>query len=262
MIDAVRPISKKDAVALINRFHYSKVLPRINRHFIGGFFDGELVAVCTLGYGVRPLHTIKKIFPTLDVKDYLEIGKLCVDDKMERNTESNFISQVISYIKANIQDIKILYSWSDGIIGKPGYVYQASNFYYGGFITTEMYLNEEGFRMHPRTVQGLSTVKSSGKLNSRSFETTQAMGLKKYFGYQFRYCYPVCHKKEWKKIVTQSTVKWERQGYPKDADCKWLIQTAKGKRAECEKPSFISTKYMKEEYKQKNASYSNQDLFN
>ena len=260
MIDEVRPISKDSAVELINRFHYSKVLPRINKHFIGGFCKGELVAVCTLGYGVRPLHTIKKIFPTLDVKDYFEIGKLCVDDKMERNTESNFISQVIAYIKTNIPNVKLLYSWSDGIIGKPGYVYQASNFFYGGFILTEMYLNDEGFRIHPRSVQGLSTVKSTGKFNSRSFETTQAMGLKKYFGYQFRYCYPLCNKREWHKLLPQSTVSWERKGFPKDADCKWFMQTSKGKREECPKPSFILTKYMKETYHKKE-SFSSGDLF-
>lgn len=244
MIENVKFIRKQEAVQLIEKYHYSKVLPKINKHFIGGFYENELVAVCTLGYGVRPKHTIKKIFPTLDVKDYFEIGKLCVADEMPKNTESNFISKCIKLTKDNF-DIKLIFSWADGIVGKPGFVYQCSNFFYGGFIWTEMYLDSEGIRVHPRTFQGISKGEKVGKFRSRSYEVTKKQGLVKYFGKQFRYVYPVCNKRDWKNLLKISPYKWERCNYPKDNDCEWMVQKDKNKREFCGKPDFKMTKYIK-----------------
>lgn len=249
MLDKVDLITKEQAVSIIMKYHYSKVLPRINKFFVGGWKGDELVAVCTLGYGVRPLHTLKRAFPTLEVKDYLEIGKLCISDEMPRNTESYFISKVVSIIKQIAPEVKLLYSWSDGIIGKPGYVYQSSNFYYGGYIWTEMYLSPEGVRVHPRSMQGLSNgEKNGGKFKSRAFDVTKAMGFEKYFGLQFRYVYPLCHKKEWAMIKQASPFEWEQKNYPKDKDCIWKHQISKGLHVPCEKPPFTSTQYLKKEW--------------
>lgn len=248
MLDHVGVISNEYAKKVVEKHHYSKVMPRITKFSIGGFKDNKVVAVCTLGYGVRPYHTIKKIFPSLEVKDYLEIGKLCVTDEMPKNTESFFISKVIKLVKGLNPELKILFSWADGIIGKPGYVYQASNFYYGGYIWTEMYLDEKGNRVHPRTLQGVSVgEKGDNKYKSRSFEVTQKMGYTKYFGLQFRYMYPLCNKKEIKLLLKESPYEWKRKDYPKDVDCKWKKQLHKGKHVGCDKPPFITTNYIKED---------------
>ena len=254
MITEIREIARQEAIDVINKFHYSKIIPRISKIYIGGYSEGELVAVCTLGYGVRPLHTIKKIFPTVDVPEYLEIGKLCVDDKMPRNSESTFIAMVIHHLQKNYKHIKLLYSWADGIIGKPGYVYQASNFFYGGYIWTEMYLDKSGVRVHPRSFQGFSNGKKKEgcQFNSRDYEVTTAMGFKKYFGLQFRYVYPLCNKNEWKKLLETSPMTWERCNYPKTVDCQWKEQLSKGKRISCDKPNFTMGKYVKQDYLNKN----------
>jgi len=243
----ITPISKVTAVNFIQETHYSKVMPRINKVFIGGFVDNKLVAVMTLGYGTRPLHTLKIMFPTLEVSQYFELGKLCVLDEMPRNTESTFISKCIKYIKQHHPERKVLFSWADGIIGKPGYVYQASNFYYGGKITTEMYIDSAGNRVHPRSFQGFSPGKKAEgtQYKSRSYEVTQAAGYTKYFGFQFRYIYPLCNEKEWKALQATSPFPWQRQDYPKDASCAWFKQLEKGKRIECDMPSFSGTEYKK-----------------
>lgn len=245
MLDSVSIISLNDAKRIIQKYHYSKVMPRLTKYCVGGFVGDDLVAVCTLGYGVRPLHTIKKAFPLLGVSDYLEIGKLCVSDEMPRNTESYFIAQVVKVVQKTSPNVFLLYSWADGIIGKPGYVYQASNFYYGGFIWTEMYMDKDGNRVHPRTMQGISTGERIGKFKSRSYEVTSKMGYQKYFGLQFRYVYPLCDKRLWKIIIDSSPFTWERKDYPKDWDCEWKIQTGKGKRVDCGKPPFVITDYVK-----------------
>jgi hypothetical protein len=244
MLDYISEVSKTTAVNFVRQYHYSEVMPRINKIFIGGFKDNKIVAVMVLGYGTRPLHTIRKMFPSLLVKDYLELGKLCVSEEMPKNTESTFIARCIKHIKQHYPERKVLFSWADGIIGKPGYVYQASNFYYGGKITTEMYIDNNGNRMHPRSFQGISPDKT-GKFGCRSYEVTTKAGFTKLFGYQFRYVYPLCNKNEWKSLQETSPFNWQRCNYPKDNDCKWWKQTSKGKREQCDLPPFITTKYKK-----------------
>ena len=59
---SLKEITKAEALAMVKKYHYSNILPRINKHFVGFFLDEELVGVVTLGWGTRPLHTIKKIF--------------------------------------------------------------------------------------------------------------------------------------------------------------------------------------------------------
>jgi hypothetical protein len=245
MLDAVTFAGNSMVRNLVVQCHYSKVMPRITKACIGGWQGQSIVAGMTLGYGTRPRHTIEGMFPSVGVPQYLEIGKLCVRDEMPRNTESYFIARAIELLKKDMPEIVILFSWADGILGKPGYVYQASNFFYGGFITTEIYLTEEGVKVHPRTVQGI-TARDGELRGPRDYETTQALGLTKYFGKQFRYVYPLCGKREWRRLVDESPMTWVRGGYPKDIDCTWEVQTGLGKREVCGAPPFLSGDYVKD----------------
>ena len=132
---------------MIQTYHYSNTLPKINKLFLGFYLGGVLVGVVTLGYGTRPKHTIKKLWAELDTKDYLEIGRMCMSDDMPRNSESQMLSQLIKWLKINRPDIKVLFTWADGMLGKVGYVYQASNFIYAGYAGGEMYL-KDGIKIH------------------------------------------------------------------------------------------------------------------
>lgn len=246
-MDRVTPIHIGQARRFVAKHHYNKTMPRLTKLCVGGFSGERLVAICTFGYGVRPVHTLANIFPTLSVSNYLEIGRLCVDDAIPRNGESWFMSRAFKVVRNTFDDVKILYSWSDGIVGKPGYVYQASNFYYGGYIWTEMYLSEDGNRVHPRTMQGISCVDGRGKFHSRDYETTRALGYTKYFGLQFRYVYPLCSRREWKKLSGASPIDWSQGNYPKSEDCKWMVQVDKGVRVECNAPRFVSSTYVRED---------------
>ena len=70
----------------------------------------KLVGVVTLGWGTRPRHTIQRIFPSLDTKDYLEIGRMCMTEEMPRNSESQMLSQLVKWIRKNIPELKILFT--------------------------------------------------------------------------------------------------------------------------------------------------------
>jgi len=65
---AIKEISKQTALKMVQKYHYSNTLPKINKHFLGFYLENELVGVITLGWGTRPLHTIKRIFPSLSTE--------------------------------------------------------------------------------------------------------------------------------------------------------------------------------------------------
>jgi len=221
----VEQISKEQFVQMVYKYHYSKVLPKLTKIYLG---DSELNAVMSLGWGVRPLHTIKKLFPSLVSKDYLEIGKMCLNDDSPKNSESMFISRCIKWLKLNRPDIRVLFTWADGMLGKAGYIYQASNFLYGGYIWTDTYLSSYGEKIHPR---------STGVIGGRpNMNKMKKLDWKQYRGKQFRYCYFLCSKKEKKILLNESTVDWTLN-HPKDIDLEWKERTDNGW-VVCEKPPY------------------------
>jgi hypothetical protein len=210
-----------NALDIVFNNHYSKVMPRLTKHFLGSFIDKKLVAVLTLGWGVQPLNTIKILFPSLITKDYLEIGKMCMLEELPKNSESMILSKMFKWVKENRPDVKLIYTWADGILGKPGYVYQAANFLYGGFITTDLYLSDTGERVHPRTAQSYLKDKKDVSIGRRpNKEFLIENNWSHYRGRQFRYVYFLCDKREKKRLLKETDIKWNRE-YPKDGAIVW-----------------------------------------
>ena len=58
----IKEISKLVAAELIQSLHYSKIMPRLTKHFLGCYLENELVGVLTLGWGTQPKATIAKLF--------------------------------------------------------------------------------------------------------------------------------------------------------------------------------------------------------
>jgi hypothetical protein len=198
-------------------------MPKLTTHFLGGYVEGKLIGALTLGWGTRPVHTIKKLFPSLKPKDYYEIGRMAMLEEMPRNTESQFLSGVVSWLKVNEPKVKVLYTWADGILGKPGYVYQSANFLYGGFIWTDLYITEKGEKVHPRTSQGLTDKGDKVCGHRPTKELLKKQGWSHYKGKQFRYVYVLCNKIEKRKLLTESTVQWTLK-HPKNDSLEWKIQ--------------------------------------
>ena len=190
-------------------------MPRLTKWYLGAFVDDELVGVITLGWGTRPMHTIRKLFPELGTSDYFEIGKMCMDESMPRNSESQFLSKTIEWMKNNT-NCMYLFTWADGIVGKAGYVYQSANFLYGGFIWSDIYVAKTGEKIHPRTMGKF--VKGSRP----TFEERKSMEIDSVFGKQFRYIYPL-NKTARKYLKRSSTVEWTIN-YPKDDALEWKIK--------------------------------------
>tara|TARA_B100001057_G_C22770494_1_gene919383 strand:+ start:200 stop:1102 length:903 start_codon:yes stop_codon:yes gene_type:complete len=239
----IRKISRKEATELVQANHYSPVMPKLTKHWLGVYKQEDLVGVITLGWGTRPVHTIQKILgPEFESKDYYEIGKMCMLDSEPKNSETQMISQVVRWIKDNCPDVKFLYTLADGIMGKCGYVYQAANFYYGGEYWTDSYISRDGEKVHPRTTRKLckdnwlwhyderlsgfdqefkdkhdEKVRLAKENNTKlpkeqvfwlTPEYMKYIGMRKIKGKMFRYIYPL--NKRAKKLLRNSTkVTWK-----------------------------------------------------
>ena len=57
------PTNKNRLVDLISELHYSPIMPRLTKHYLGCYVDDKLVGGLTFGWGTRPKHTIQKMFP-------------------------------------------------------------------------------------------------------------------------------------------------------------------------------------------------------
>ena len=235
------------ALDFIQRFHYSPVMPKLTKHYLGFYFDGELKGVLTLGWGTQPKQTINKLFPGLDTKDYFEIGKMCIDDDLPKNTGSQILSSTIRWMKANT-DKQFLYTLADGIMGKCGFVYQASNFLFGGSYFTETYLMPNGERFHIRSARELLIENQAYDNKNKDFgdgvkkrirlsaEFMKDRKIRMINGLMFRYIYPL--NKGAKKIIkNNSTHDWNKN-YPKEADLVWIDITDTNNNTKIDKPHF------------------------
>jgi hypothetical protein len=219
-------LPKDDANSFIKKYHYSgDVMPRLTKERLGIILNNKIVAVLSLGWGTRPLHTIQKLFNDCNSQDYFEIGKMCLHDDLPKNSETIFLSKIKQWLIKNYPEKKFLFTWSDGIVGKVGYVYQAFNMYYGGFIETDVYVDSDGHKIHPRTAQGiikkLYGQKKHLKMGQRpTFEQRIDLQFKRVKGKQFRYILPL--NKRYKKMIKKSKIDWSYK-YPKENSLEWKV---------------------------------------
>jgi len=224
----IREIAEDRAERFILEYHYMKYLPQLNDFFLGGYIDGELAAVMSLGWGVRPRHTIQKLFPSLDTEDYRAIGRMCAVEELPKNTESHFIGKCISHIKKNY-DFDVLFTWADGMLGKPGIIYQATNFHYAEHIWTDTYLTKDGEKVHPR---------QTNRIGGRpSWSEMQELEWQHYRGMQLRYIYFLCDTRRQRELEDECEVELSKGDYPKERDLAWKQRTADGW-VKCAKPKF------------------------
>ena len=240
---AVQEIPKEQSVSFIRQYHYSKVMPRLNKYHLGFFADGRFCGVVVLGWGTQPLQTVRKIFPRhkLATTDYIEIGKMCF--LPEYNGTKSFgslaISALVKWLRGNTNFL-FLYTLADGIMGKCGYVYQASNFQYCGSFTTSVYRDSlTGEKIHPRSARLLLEENAVYDGVARRHWLTcgycQYKGIEKINGRMFRYLYPLT--KEARRIL-KSYPEYAGLPHPKDGDLRFTMRTGPGQYRPISQPQF------------------------
>lgn len=239
----VREIPKEQAIGFIRRYHYSKIMPRLNKHYLGFYTGNRLAGVVALGWGTQPLQSIRKMFPRhrLQSGDYLEIGKMCFLPEMNGNQcfGSRVLSQLVKWLKINT-DCLFLYTLADGIMGKCGYVYQAANFRYIGSFPTSVYrCTATGEKIHPRSARLLLEENAALDGVERRFWLTHGYceykGIEKINGLMFRYLYPLNRQA---KRILNAYPEYRGLPNPKDKDLKFTMRTAPGVYAPIPPPLF------------------------
>jgi hypothetical protein len=106
--------------------HYAKRMPSISYSF-GLFQSNVLVGILTIGKPASNQLCIGVCGNEFSKYVY-ELNRLCVNDNLEKNVLSYFVSQSLKLIKEDM----ILVSYADTKMNHNGYIYQATNWIYTG----------------------------------------------------------------------------------------------------------------------------------
>jgi adenine modification enzyme len=186
----VKEIERDLAYEIIIKNHYSKKGDSIahNKINLGIFIKGELLGVLQYGYAMNPASCDSVVEGT-QIDEYLELNRMWLSDKAERNSESKALSYSFRYIRSRHKKIKWIQSFADERCGGLGIVYQASNFnYYGLHVSTFWEIDGE---VYHNSILTNGKRKAKGKLENK-LKDAKKMELR-----QFRYIFFI--DKRWKK---------------------------------------------------------------
>lgn len=134
-----------EADEVIIKYHYSH---KTTKNRFKSFSVNEGKGYLQLGYGIRPhmKHTISELI-TKD--NYCEFDRMWLSDEMAKNSESQVISLLLSYLKQVYPIIKFVITYADGSVGNKGIIYQATNAIFLGKVNVDFYQLPNGERVHP-----------------------------------------------------------------------------------------------------------------
>lgn len=123
---------------VIKAHHYSGTVVNNSYFHLGVFSHRELVGVMQWGYALQPASGRNVVAGTGN-REYMELNRLWVHDKMPRNTESRVMSYAIKLIKRLHPQVQWLQTFADSRCGRAGVTYQACNFKYLGSHMADFY---------------------------------------------------------------------------------------------------------------------------
>ena len=196
----VKSIAKHLCKEWLLHKHYAKRIPSISYAF--GLFDEDLIGILTIGkpasnslcIGVCGEHNSKYVY---------ELNRLCVNDNLEKNVLSYFVSMCLKKLNK-----LILVSYADTKMNHNGYIYQATNWLYTGKTKERTDIGSED-NTHSRHYN-----KNINYSKNRKFRSSK-----------HRYVYFTGNKRKWLKELN-----YKIQPYPKgqnkryDASYKPTIQ--------------------------------------
>lgn len=185
----IKPISAKDANALVKLLHYSgKVVPNSQLH-LGVFWHGRLEGAMQFGPSMRK-DLIKILVTDTPWNGFLELNRMAFSGKLPRNSESRALSVAIKMIRKTYPHVEWIISFADGCQCGSGTIYRAS-----GFLLVGIKVNTE-LRINPRDGKAMATMAAYHKGHA-----SEVHGWKKLDGFMLRYLYPLN-----KNIIQRLTV--------------------------------------------------------
>lgn len=198
----LRPISSKDAIALVRRVHYSgKVDPRSQIH-IGVFYNGRLEGALQFGPSIDKRKTIGLVADTA-WNGFIELNRMAFSSALPRNSESRALAIAMRIIRKHAPHLEWVLSYADATQCGDGTIYRAA-----GFVLTSIKENTSMWRMPDDEVvakivfepgfspnAGPNSIKSRyGKTGSDTATSfLKRIGAQKLQGFQLRYIYFLNH---------------------------------------------------------------------
>lgn len=127
----IEEIERNKANKIIIKNHYSHKYYNATYIHLGIFINQELIGILQYGYAMNPASG-SSVVKNTELTEYLELNRMWLDDKAQRNSESKAIACSIKYIHGKFSKVKWVQSFADERCNRWGVVYQAANFgYYG-----------------------------------------------------------------------------------------------------------------------------------
>lgn len=146
---SVRMIDAKSARTIVKKYHYSgKVVSNSKLHL--GVFTTENELVGCLQYGPC-MNGVKTAVKFSDKLPMMELNRMVMADSEPRNSESMALSLCNKWLKENT-NLQYILSFSDGKENNCGYIYQANNWKYLGYILSNSFYDLDGDIRHNVTV--------------------------------------------------------------------------------------------------------------
>lgn len=183
----IKEIDRNTAKNIIVKNHYShKWNTAFGKINIGIFKNDILLGCASFGNLMNP-KSYKNINKDFESKNVIELNRLWIDDKLQKNAESILLGACWKILRNNYPHIKAVQSFADGRLGC-GTIYKATNFKYYGYTKTLFYYNTiSGDVQHKVPME--NTMRPNGfiKLNRQWCEGV----LKPFYVKTYRYIYPL-----------------------------------------------------------------------
>lgn len=105
------------------KHHYSH---KTTKNRFKSFLVNKDKGILQLGYGIRPhmKHTISRL---ITKENYCEFDRMWLSDDLPKNSESQVIGLLLSYLKQVYPQIKFVITYADESAGNSGTIYKATN---------------------------------------------------------------------------------------------------------------------------------------
>ncbi len=196
----VKPIKRYETHDWFLNKHYAKRIPNIV-HCLG-LYNTNKVLEGVISFGLpasRPL--VKGSFKGKFEDIFLELNRLCINDNLEKNVLSFFVSQSIKLLEKP----KVIVSYADTSQGHNGYIYQATNWIYTGLSDVHREWRMYGSNIHSKNVCKQFTLEER-KNNPDKFYVIDRPRKHRYF-------YLLGNKKERKEM--KENLQYKIESYPK-----------------------------------------------
>jgi hypothetical protein len=194
----VKAIKKHECKEWFMYKHYAKRLP-IMIYTYGLFEKNNLIGVCSYGNPISK-DLVNNMLNGKYKKSIFELNRLVVNENLEKNTLSYFVSQTFKLLPSPC----CLVSYADSSQGHHGYIYQSTNWIYTGLTQSIKDWKEIGTNKHSRTFSELG----ADYMRKHPDRYKQVEMSRKH-----RYIYFIGNKREKKDM--KNNLKYEVEPYPK-----------------------------------------------